>query len=288
MSALSLGSSSSRKRQRDIDDDPDRMSQSPSASPSIPNSALPTSNPAARRLKRPRTNMNGRPLALPRLLETLSADELRGLLKQVCERRPDVGAEVIATAPRPSVQSVLEILNRYEVALRQAFPVGSQTSEYAYNRVRTQLLDMYEALKDYTPHFLPPNEVQPGVSLSFLDEVTSLLHRLPNWESYHNNRHKAEAYEEMAKAWALVIREAAKKGAGIQLQYSGWDQKLAKHNEMSGGKMEEAMNELRTSLGWMGNAPSTGQTSAETSEASSIRQQLLSGTYGQTVRVGPW
>jgi protein Cut8 len=150
---------------------------------------------------------------------------------------------------------------------------------------------MYEALKDYTPHFLPPNEPQPNVSLNFLDEVTTMLHRLPNWESYHNNRHKAEAYEEMAKAWALVIREAAKKGAGIQLQYQGWDNKLAKHNEMSGGKMEEAMNELRTSLGWIGR-PATGQAqgSGDANEASSIRQQLLSGTFGlgQSVRVGPW
>ena len=149
-------------------------------------------------------------------------------------------------------------------------------------------MEMYEALRDYTPHFLPPNETQPAVSLNFLDAATTLLHRLPDWESYHNNRHKAEAYEEMAKAWALVIREAAKKGAGIQLQYQGWDQKLANHNMISKGKMEEAMQELRTSLNWMGGAPMTGQATTETSEASSIRQQLLSGTYGQTVRVGPW
>jgi protein Cut8 len=221
---------------------------------------------------------------------------MRGLLKQICDRRPDVGAEVIATAPRPSVQSVLEILNRYEAQLRQAFPVGSQTSEYAYNRVRQQLSDMYEALKDYTPHFLPPNEAQVGISLNFLDEVTSLLHRLPNWESFQHNRYKAEAYEEMAKAWALVVREAAKKGAGIQLQYQGWDQKLAKHNEMSGGKMEEAMQELRTSLGWMGASSSSGGGASGQAqqqgdaERDSIRQQLLSGTFGlgQSVRVGPW
>ncbi|KIV99294.1 uncharacterized protein PV09_09061 [Verruconis gallopava] len=285
--SLMSSSSSSRKRQRDDADDPDRMSQSPSASPSIPNSALPTSAPASRRLKRPRTNMSGRPLTLPRLLETLSADEMRGLLKQICDRRPDIAADVVTSAPRPSVQSVMEILQRYEVSLRQAFPVGSQTSEYAYNRVRQQLGDMYDALKDYTPHFLPPNETQPGVSLNYLDQITTLLHRLPNWESFQHNRHKAEGYEETAKAWALVIREAAKKGAGIQLQYQGWDQKLAKHNEMSGGKMEEAMNELRTSLGWMGN--SNEQPSGQ-GDSVSIRQQLLSGTYGhgQPVRVGPW
>lgn len=281
--------SSTRKRARTDDDTPeaDRMSQSPSASPSIHHSALPQ---AARRIKRPRTNLDGRPLALPRLFETLSADEMRGLLKQICERRPDIGAEVAATAPRPSVQSVLEILNRYETGLRQAFPVGAQTSEYAYNRVRQPLADMFEALKDYTPHFLPPHEMQVGTSLSFLDEATNILHRLPNWDSFQHNRHKAEAYEEMGKAWALVIREAAKKGAGIQLQYSGWDSKLAKHNEMAGGKMDEAMNELRGSLGWMGAGGANGAGQEQVNDPTSIRQQLLSGTYGlgQSVRVGPW
>jgi protein Cut8 len=152
-------------------------------------------------------------------------------------------------------------------------------------------MDVLDALKDYTPNFLPPNEAQAGTSLSFLDGVTNLIHRLPNWDSYQYNRHKAEAYEEIAKAWALVIREAAKKGGGIQLQFGGWDQKLAKHNEMSGGKMEEAMNELHTSLGWMGNngaAETSGPGGAN--DPGSIRQQLLNGTYGlsQPVRVGPW
>jgi len=286
-------SSRKRKPEDDGNDVDTRMSQSPSSSPSLPNSSLPqsSSNPT-RRIKRPRTNLNGRPLALPRLLETLSAEDMRNILRQVCDRHPEIGAEVASTAPRPSVQSALDILSKYESTLRAAFPFGgSQTSEYAYNRVRQQLMDVLDALKDYTPNFLPPNEAQAGTSLSFLDGVTNLIHRLPNWDSYQYNRHKAEAYEEIAKAWALVIREAAKKGGGIQLQFGGWDQKLAKHNEMSGGKMEEAMNELHTSLGWMGNngaAETSGPGGAN--DPGSIRQQLLNGTYGlsQPVRVGPW
>jgi protein Cut8 len=255
----------------------------------MPNRTLPTAALSSRRIKRPRTNTTGRPLALPRLLETLSADDMRNILRQICDRHPQVGAEVASTAPRPSVQSTLDILNKYESTLRAAFPFGgNQTSEYAYNRVRQPLADVLDALKDYTPHFLPPNESQTGTSLSFLDGVTNLIHRLPNWDSYQHNRHKADAYDEIAKAWAIVIQEAAKRGGGIQLQFGGWDQKLVKHNEMSGGKMEEAMNELRTSLGWM-----EGETSAQSSEPApldpaSIRQQLFSGTYGSPLRVGPW
>jgi protein Cut8 len=91
----------------------------------------------------------------------------------------------------------------------------------------------------------------------------------------------------MAKAWAIVIREAAKKAGGIQLQYGGWDQKIAKHNDISGGKMLEAVNELRGGLGWMGaDAPAANKPE----DAMSIRQQLLSGNYGMgtTAGVGAW
>jgi protein Cut8 len=279
-----------RKPEDDGNDLDTRMSASPSSSPSMPNRALPQSTPSSRRIKRPRTNINGRPLPLNRLLETLSADDMREMLRQICERHPDIGAEVASAAPRPSVQSALDTLNKYESTLRSSFPFGgSQTSDYAYNRVRQSLMDVLDALKDYTPNFLPPNEPQAATSLNFLDGATNLIHRLPNWESYQHNRHKSEAYEEMAKAWALVIREAAKRGGGIQLQFGGWDQKLAKHNDLSGGKMEEAVQVLRTSCGWMGGSEGgQGSASAGPNDPTSIRQQLLSGTYGQSVRVGPW
>jgi protein Cut8 len=236
-----------------------------------------------------RTNVSGRPLPLPRLLETLNADELRNLLQSICDRHPDIGTEVTTTAPRPSVQSTLEVLSKYESQFQAAFPLGRASSDYSYNRVRQQLIELLESLKDFTPHFLPPNEQQSATSLAFLDGATEFIHRLPDWDNFQHNRHKHDAYEEMAKAWAAVFREAAKKAGGIQLQYGGWDQKIAKHNEMSGGRMQEAVNELRGSLGWMGNnapAPSAGGGA----DNMSVRQQLLNGTYGMgsSVRVGPW
>ena len=274
----------SRKRKAEDDGsggDDDRMSASPSGSPSVQNRALPRNT-----TKRMRTNLSGRPLPLPRLLETLSADEMRTVLQSICERHPDIGNEVVTTAPRPSVQSTIEVLLKYERSFQAAFPFGGRSSsDYAYNRVRQHLVQLLESLKDFTPHFLPPNETQPATSLAYLDGATDVIHRLPDWDSFQNNRHKQEAYEEMAKAWAAVIQEAAKKAGGIQLQYGGWDQKIAKHNEISGGRMQEAVNALRLSLGWMGNEtqqqPAAGNVS--------VRDQLLSGTYGMgSARVGAW
>ncbi|KAL6158318.1 Tethering factor for nuclear proteasome sts1 [Exserohilum turcicum] len=276
-----------RKRKADDEGsaaDDDRMS----ASPSVPPATLP--RPPPRGMKRMRTNVSGRPLPLPRLLETLSADEMRSLLQSICQRHPDIGNEVVTTAPRPSIQSTMEVLSKYEAAFQAAFPFGGRaSSDYAYNRVRQQLDELLDSLKDFTPHFLPPHEQQPATSLAFLDGATDIIHRLPNWDTYQHNRHKQEAYEEVSKAWAIVIREAAKRAGGIQLQYGGWDQKIAKHNEVSGGKMQEAVNELRGGLGWMGTETSNAAT-AGPADAMSIRQQLLSGNYGSgsPASIGAW
>ena len=282
-------SSTSRKRKAE-DDEPqpeDRMSSSPSNSPHVSSQSL----PAHRQTKRARQSVLGRPLALPRLLETLDADSLRGVLQSICARHPMIGAEVENTAPKPSVTSALDVLKKYESTVQSSFPFGgTPTSDYAYNRVRQSLLNLLEALADFTPHFLPPNETQASQSLSFLDGATDIIHRLPNWTSFQNNLHKQNAYEEISQAWTLAIREAAKRAGGIQLQYGGWDQKIAKHNQQANGKLQDAVNELSANIGWMGGQPQGSPYGNRGDDISSVRQELLSGTYGSNlpVRVGPW
>ncbi|CAK4026605.1 nuclear envelope Cut8 [Lecanosticta acicola] len=280
---------SSRKRKASEEPENDRMSTSPSASPSISGRPLASSS-THRSIKRTRTATTiGRPLALPRLLETLSADEMRQLLQNVCDQHPELQQEIVTQAPRPSIESTLAVLRKYEDAFRGAFPLGNRpTSDYAYNRVRHHLLQLIDAVREYTPHFLPPYETQDALSLNYLDSVTDMIHRLPDWDSYQHQRYKNEAYDEIAKAWALVIRESAKRAGGFHLQFGGWDQKLVEHNQKSGGKMEEAVNELKASLGFM-QAAATAQANTNVSEErASIRQQLFAGTYGhQQLGVGP-
>lgn len=286
---------SGRKRKADDElPDPafDRMSSSPSPSPApapAPGGTSSFLRPSSRHFKRPRTNVGGRPLSLPRLLETMSTDDMRGVLRTICQRHPEIGAEIASTAPRPSINSALSVLETYQATLRQSFPYGDRpTSEYSYNRVRQPLLQLLDALRDYTPAFLPPNESQISISLAFLDGATEVVHQLPDWDSFQHDRHKQEAYEEISRAWALVLREAAKKGGGYQVQYGGWDQKLAKHNELSAGKMQEAMAELHASTGWCGSSAASGGGDPSL-EQSSIREQLMSGNYTSApIQVGRW
>jgi protein Cut8 len=272
---------SNRKRKADDDGLDDSMSISPQNSPAF------APRPLARPSKKVRANeVTGRPLALPRLLETLDAESLRSVLQTICDRHPQIGSEVVASAPRPSVPAAINVLSQYQEKLREAFPFGGNAgSDYAYNRVKQQLTDLIDALTDFTPHYLPPNENQTTVSLNYLDSATKVIHDLPDWDSQSHKHHKDNAYDEISRAWAVVISEASKRGGGFQLHSGGWDQRLSKHNEQSGGRMQVAVNALGSNLGWMGGMGS--------GDSGSIRNQLLNGTYGTSsgtlpVRVGLW
>ncbi|KAK4229631.1 Cut8 six-helix bundle-domain-containing protein [Podospora fimiseda] len=273
-------------RKRKADDDNDEMSLSPLSSPAI----------LSRQLSRPSkkirqgTDLTGRPLSLPRLLETLDNSQLRTVLQTICERHPDIGHEVVTSAPRPSVATALDVLGDYREKLQAAVPFGQSSSDYTYFRVKQPLAAFVDAISDFTPQFLPPVEQQTNTSLQYLEGVTKLIHELPDWESQQYRHHKDNAYDEISKAWALVITEASKRGGGFVLHTGGWDQRLIKHNQQSGGKLEQAVSTLSTEVGWMGHNPiaDSSASSSSGSDPNSILNQLMNGTYGSPVRVGPW
>jgi protein Cut8 len=210
--------------------------------------------PQARIIKKARSNVvSGRPLPLSRLLENVDSETVKNILKTVVDRHPELLKEVTELAPRPTPQCALTTLQNYEKAYRHAFPYGGNVhSDYHHNRVRPALNYLLDALSDYTPHFLPPHEAQHSVSLEFLDGATQIIHRLPEWDNPLHNVSKQTAYEEIAKAWILVIEESGKKGAGITLQYGGWDTKIAKHNQESGGRLESVVEAIRQTLQYGG------------------------------------
>lgn len=272
-----------RKRKASPSSEDDEMSTSPLVS----NARLPTLQPQSR--KRIRTNVEGRPLSLDRLLETLDTDSLRSIIQALSDRNPTLRDEITQIAPRPSIQSTVSVLRQYLQKLMSSFPLDpNPRSDYCYDRVRPHWQALLNALADFTPHFLPPHEMQSSVSLDYLEAVTEIIHELPEWDTPSYNLAKRNAYEEISRAWAMVIREASKRGGGIQLQYSGWETKLRHHNERSGNLMMEAYNELISALGWL-RAGQQQQMAAQRN--TSIRDELFGGTYGveqPSMRTGMW
>ena len=278
-------------RKRKIDDDTDKEhSSAPLSLSSLSLSSPSLVQPSTQRtIKRTRTNTSaGRPLPLPRLLQTLSSEELRNLVQNISDERPEVCEIVFANSPRPSVNSVITVLAKYEDDFQQAFPLGCRsTSDYAYNRVRPKLIQLIEALRDYTPCYLPPRESQLRLSLVYLDAITSIVHRVPDWETHEPQRYKKEAYDEIGFAWAHVLEWHFKTSAQTAtiLQLGSWSQKLSEHNSKSGGNLAKALTLLQgAATGHMqsGTNDRGGPQSTAADQRALIRQQLLSGTYGAT------
>lgn len=287
MTVSNPSGSNNRKRKAE-DDEPyeDQLSASPASFPSLASLSL----TAHRNTKRARSQPAGRPLTLPRLLETLDAESLRGVLQSICSRHPGIDSEVEGMAPRPTVPSALNRIQQYETVLRSAFPYGGDsTLDYTYNRVRQPLIDLVDAIAAFTSPFLPPHETQVSKTLSFLDGATDVIHRLPNWNSFQSNLHKQNAYEEISAAWVLAIQEMAKKAGGLQLDGT-WTEKISNHNQQANGKLQGAMNELRGILGWMGvqalQQQQHHQNSNEGDDLRSVRQEMMSGTYASSIPVG--
>lgn len=276
-----MAPSKKRKAEEEIGDE---MSVSPMSSPAISNRQL--SRPAK---KARGTDITGRPLPLPRLLEALNASQLRTILQTICDHHPDIAQQVSHNAPRPTAASTLDLLGEYLQRIRSAMPYGHSSADYNYYRVKQPLVALVDAISDFTRQFLPPVETHSAASLQFLDGATRIIHQLPDWDSPAHRQHKEGAYDEISRAWALVIQEASKRGGGFALLSEHWDQIIARHNQQSGGRLDAAVNALSTNVGWAGaNNNSNSNSSSSSSDPNSIRNQLMNGTFGSPVRVGPW
>lgn len=214
-------------------------------------STTPSPRPHNATIKRARTDDRGRPLPLSRLLETMDIEVLRDILSRACDASPALVAEVHKAAPKPTAANTLVVIRDYERRFEASFPYGGpRTSPYAYDRVKQQLLLLLEALGDFISSFLPPVETQIATTLQFLDGATSILHKIPNFENAQHTTHKTNAYESISKAWCVALREAEKKGGGIQITNNGWDRRLMKHYEIAGQVLSPAIQELQRVTSW--------------------------------------
>lgn len=191
--------------------------------------------------KRVRNLPSGRPLPLSRLLNDLDKQGLQALLKTLCERHPGLSLEVYQHAPKPTVASALGLMTALQNKVQASFPFGGDSKgEYAYNRVLPHIRDLLEALMDYTPHFLPPNEAFLASTMAFLEGATTIISRLPDWHNPNHALLKREAFEEINGAWITAFREANRRN---QLGLFQYQEKLRRFNELSGDLLEGALSE---------------------------------------------
>ncbi|KAI8814654.1 hypothetical protein BJ742DRAFT_865094 [Cladochytrium replicatum] len=161
---------------------------------------------------------------LDKQLATLDKDQVVSMLRTLLSVYPQLQSHASALIPRPTLSTATTHLTRLEKKMWESFPyskagVASDRSEYAYTRVRNSLSDLREALEHYLCMFTEPSQYPealahdyPGQSFAYLHWITTLVHRLPRWDSARLNAETIDAmYTMVGGAWRAAISEVGRR-----------------------------------------------------------------------------
>jgi hypothetical protein len=101
--------------------------------------------------------------------------------------------------------------------------------------------------------------------MEFLDYCTSLIHKLPVWDSHEKNlEFRVPIYERLARHWRIVIHEiSCKIEAGTNTVYTGkmfgaaiiggWAHNVAVHCQETKGFLgfKEVSDDFKEKIGWV-------------------------------------
>ncbi|KAL1917847.1 uncharacterized protein VTP21DRAFT_3681 [Calcarisporiella thermophila] len=245
-------SSRGRKRRQSFDDEDVNMSSS-----STKYSERDSPQPQSYTIKR--TKMGGeRTFSVSKLLATLDKPQLLSLLNNLMDAHPELQQEIPQYIPRPTLQSVTTHLAYLEKRVAEAYPYtkwGPGRDEYSFNRVKSALMELIEAIMDYADHFTSPQEF-PTTKFAYLHLATSTAHRLPEWDNDAHNQIKRDTYSRLAEYWQRAVEDAADKAGregkiyGQQI-VSEWARNFVEHNQRSGGAFQTVVDNFAARLGWI-------------------------------------
>ncbi|KAM3586095.1 Tethering factor for nuclear proteasome sts1 [Umbelopsis sp. WA50703] len=194
---------------------------------------------------------------ISRLLATMDKEKLIELIHGLIETHPFIQEDIAQIMPSPTLQTASATLADMEKKLAASYPYnknGPGKDDYSFNRVRPALMELVTFLNDFADHFTQPSEF-PTTSFSYLHIATTLVHRLPTWDTELHNNIKRDAYVSLSGYWKRVIRQASDKvGDGKiygQQVVSEWAKNLAQHNSMANDMFSGAIEEFTKRLGWI-------------------------------------
>ncbi|CAG8738551.1 22856_t:CDS:2, partial [Cetraspora pellucida] len=230
---------------------------------SMGESKTPPSSPTTQEMEKEyslvkRTKMsNEKEFPLSKLLATLDKPQLLSLINNLIDAHPNLQSEIASNIPRPTIQSVTNILTSMEKKYLDSFPYtkwGQSKDDYSFNRVKPALIELKGAILDYAAHFTSPEEF-PITTFSFLHLATFYAHRLPEWDNSSHNELKHDIYVKLSNFWKkAIINAASKLREGKiygQMVVNEWAKNLAQHDRDSNGMFRQALDEFTQKLGWI-------------------------------------
>ncbi|RLV89715.1 Tethering factor for nuclear proteasome STS1 [Spathaspora sp. JA1] len=253
---------SSKKKRRYVDDEdiPKTITTAHGRKYALPSSTK------AKRCKTPR--IIGQSLPTNRLIEVLDKLNLQNLLQDLLKQHPEIESSIIKLASKPQLSNSIKLLqDKFDSILTHLPYKCDVESDYSYLRIKPYLQEFFNCLSDFILNYLPPIETNILNSLTFLQEVTNLIHNLPNFANNEFQYTKNMAYEQIANTWLIVVsqedEEAAATATGTTTDpateedskqiisiIKDYDliEKLTKHNEISNNKFQIVIDYLKSEL----------------------------------------
>lgn len=148
----------------------------------------------------------GQKLPINRLVEALDHTSLQKLLENLIQEHPEISNTIDKISPKPTLTNSIELIKQKFNNIMHHLPYKCDTeSDYSYLRIKPYLNEFLNCLSDFILNFLPPVETNVFNSLKFLDEVTDLIHTLPNFCNSEFQYTKLMAYEQISNTWLIVL-----------------------------------------------------------------------------------
>ncbi|KAL6449578.1 STS1 Tethering factor for nuclear proteasome STS1 [Candida maltosa Xu316] len=197
--------------------------------------------------------ISGQPLPLPRLIESLDKLKLQKVIEDLITIHPEIQSTLINISPKPTLHDSLTLLKeKFDMIISHLPYKCDVESDYSYLRIKQpHLQEFFSCVSDFILNYLPPLETNMIHSLSFLHEITNLIHDLPNFTNQEFQYTKSTAYEQIANCWLIVLSqtdddEALKKNDENDLikiiSELNVVEKVHKHDDVSFNKFQKVID----------------------------------------------
>lgn len=158
---------------------------------------------------------------LPDLLQALEKEQLISIISNLVSANPNLENSITELLPRPTLSNTTTILSNMAKKVFDQMPYskfGPDRSDYSFNRVRPVLEELQKSIIQFLDFFTLPQSYPAsleheyaGDAFGYLHMATSLVHKLPIWNTESNNEFKDYIYERLGRHWRIVVSEISKK-----------------------------------------------------------------------------
>lgn len=150
--------------------------------------------------------IKGEYLPINRLIETLNRPSINNLLSDLVKIHPQISKTIYDLQPKIDMQDAMSILTQKFDSISENLPYkGDVENDYSYLRIKPYLNEFLNCLSDFILNYLPPVELNILNSLTFIDFVTNMIIKLPEFSNNEYKYIKLKCFEQVSNTWLIIL-----------------------------------------------------------------------------------